>query len=392
MFCTSTLLEGVNMPTQNIFILDNRNYRSSFEPIDFWNLSGRAGRLSKELEGNIFCIQNENNIWDNKEILKKEKVELNPTILTKVDRNLIKIEKILHNKDISGTETEKEILKYIANIIKVDSLEIESNYKSPIINKLIDKKKKKVIELAKSKTTDYEIPNFILNYNQTIDFDIQNDVFSRLKQIKDPRKLRLPNNNISYDLCLKVLNNLHELYLWEKAEKKLKNKNSLKYYAVLMNQWINGFTLNQIINQAIDWQYTNNHKIAVSYNEFVVFNKNDKKHTNILIEKIIEDIEHILRFLLEKYFNHYYQILVKLLGENNAGENWATLLEYGTQNRIIIALQNIGVSRNTAIKIYRNHKNSLTIIDSKLNAINKSQLLTEFKKESLEYDEIKKVL
>lgn len=391
-FCTSTLLEGVNMPTQNIFILDNRNYRSSFEPIDFWNLSGRAGRLSKELEGNIFCIQNENNIWDNKEILKKEKVELNPTILTKVDRNLIKIEKILHNKDISGTETEKEILKYIANIIKVDSLEIESNYKSPIINKLIDKKKKKVIELAKSKTTDYEIPNFILNYNQTIDFDIQNDVFSRLKQIKDPRKLRLPNNNISYDLCLKVLNNLHELYLWEKAEKKLKNKNSLKYYAVLMNQWINGFTLNQIINQAIDWQYTNNHKIAVSYNEFVVFNKNDKKHTNILIEKIIEDIEHILRFLLEKYFNHYYQILVKLLGENNAGENWATLLEYGTQNRIIIALQNIGVSRNTAIKIYRNHKNSLTIIDSKLNAINKSQLLTEFKKESLEYDEIKKVL
>ena len=31
-----------------------------------------------------------------------------------------------------------------------------------------------------------------------------------------------------------------------------------------------------------------------------------------------------------------------IVGEDNAGENWAMLLEYGTQNREIIALQNMG--------------------------------------------------
>lgn len=46
-FCTSTLLEGINMPTQNLFILDNRKHRSELKSIDFWNLAGRAGRMSQ---------------------------------------------------------------------------------------------------------------------------------------------------------------------------------------------------------------------------------------------------------------------------------------------------------------------------------------------------------
>jgi replicative superfamily II helicase len=391
-FCTSTLLEGINMPTQNIFILDNRNGgKRKLEPIDFWNLSGRAGRLTKELEGNVYCVQYDNFIWDNKEIFKKERIELNPTILTKIDKNLQKIEKILNGSDISGTQIEKEILGYIANIIKVDTLEPNSNYKSPVIEKLIEKNKQKIIELAKNKTKDYEIPLFILNFNQSIDFDIQNDVFLKLKKSKT--KITLPSSGeINYNSCLEVLTQLYTLYSWNKSEKKLQNINSLKYYAVLMNKWINGLTLSQIISQAIEWKIDNDNTIQVMYNEYEPFDIKNKKHINLVIENTIDDIEYILRFLFEKYFNHYYQIVVKLLEEDKAGENWATLLEYGTQNRIIIALQNIGLSRNTAIKIYQNHRDSLTIIDNKLNSINKLILLKSLRQDSLELEEVKKVL
>ena len=56
-FCTSTLLEGVNLPAKNIFILNNAIGLSKFSDIDFWNLAGRAGRLSKELSGNIICVR-----------------------------------------------------------------------------------------------------------------------------------------------------------------------------------------------------------------------------------------------------------------------------------------------------------------------------------------------
>src|SRR5699024_12259293 len=100
--------------------------------IDFWNLSGRAGRLTRELEGNIFCMQYAEYKWETKEVLIKKDITLTPTVLTKVDKNLQRIEKVLKNENISGTQTEKEILKYIANIIKVDTLETDSNYKSPL--------------------------------------------------------------------------------------------------------------------------------------------------------------------------------------------------------------------------------------------------------------------
>ena len=62
-FCTPTLVEGVNMPTKNIFINCDKKIRlnkdKTFNPnkiIAFWNLAGRAGRYRKELSGNIFCI------------------------------------------------------------------------------------------------------------------------------------------------------------------------------------------------------------------------------------------------------------------------------------------------------------------------------------------------
>lgn len=393
-FCTSTLLEGVNMPTQNIFILNNKNGLKKLMPIDFWNLSGRAGRLSRELYGNIFCIQHENCVWDNKEILNKSEITLTPTVLTKIDKNLQRIEKLLNEQDISGTEEEKAILRYIANIISVDTLEIKSNYKSPLIEKLIEKKKEKIIELAKSKAKDYSIPSYILNSNQSINLKIQNKVFLELtKQHKKGQRITLPNSStIDYNTCIDILKFMFEIYEWENAEKKLKNIKSLSYYALLMNQWINGISLSQIIKQSIEYHENNGVQIAVDFNEYAPFEKGNKKHINIVIENIIENIEYVLRFLFEKYFNHYYQVIANILGEDFAGENWASLLEYGTQNRIAIALQNIGLSRHTALAIYRKCRYALNVEDGKLKNVDKNLVLSEFKNGTLEYDEINRML
>lgn len=398
-FCTSTLLEGVNMPTQNIFILDNRKGRPKLEPIDFWNLSGRAGRLSKELYGNIYCIQHSECEWKNKDILHKKDIELKPTVLNRIDKNIQRIEKILNEQEIKGTQTEKEILQYIANIISVDTMELEGNSEpSPLIKKLIDKNKEAIIELAKSKVQDFTIPVSILNSNQSINLSVQNKVYNELlKQHKLGKSIKLPSVNKPqfYQVCKSVLNYMFNIYEWKNAEKKLNNANSLSYYATIMTQWIKGFSLHQIIQQSIDYHSNNNKEIVLDYDykNPVAFNPGNKKHINYVIENVIEDIEYILRFLFEKYFNHYHSVVVKLVGEENAGENWATLLEYGTQNRIVIGLQNIGISRHTAIKVYeRCRNNGLIIIDNKLEKIDKQLVLQKFRKNSMEYDELIKIL
>lgn len=56
--CTSTLLEGVNLPAKSIIIRKpSRGIGNPLNQNDFWNLAGRAGRLGKEYSGNIFCIE-----------------------------------------------------------------------------------------------------------------------------------------------------------------------------------------------------------------------------------------------------------------------------------------------------------------------------------------------
>lgn len=392
LFCTSTLLEGVNLPAKNVLILNNKKSRSIFEPIDFWNLAGRAGRFGMELSGNIFCIREEENNWEKKEeLLIKNEIELEPTVNKKIDSNIQKIEKVLHEKDISGTEEEKYILKYIANMICIDTFDLETTYKSPIIEQLIKNNKNKIIEYAKDKIKKVDIPSVILQSNQSIDIFIQNKVFNILKfKMNQGLKIKLPST-INHDTAKEILKNMFNLYDWKKYEKL--NLKSMDYFALLVNQWVNGTSLNQIINNSINWYVENKKEIYINRISDGLFNKNNLAHVNELINQIIDNIEKKLRFVFEKYFTHYNSILIELYGEKNSGVNWAQFLEYGTQNNIVIILQNLGLSRHTSNFIYKNYKKALILDnDGKYKKIDKVYLLNNINKTSIEFEEIESIL
>lgn len=401
LFCTSTLLEGVNLPAKNVFILNNKYGKNNpFQPIDFWNLAGRAGRLKHELSGNIICLKETDKDWKKHEALLEGNVEikLNPAVENYIDKKLKKIEQILNeNPDVKfNTEYMKEILEYIANIISIDTLEIErANYNSEIIKKLIADNKKEIIELAKKKNANIEVPSSVLNSNNSIKLKIQNEIFIVLKkQAKNPAAIKLPSR-VTYEICQEWLHKFYIMFHWETEEKKFKSENQLDYYAVLMNQWINGVSLSQIINESIAYYNRKGSTLMVGFKNgkpsYEVFD-NSKHHINVLIGNIIYDVESVLRFLFEKYFNNYYAMLVEILGEDNAGVNWAIFLEYGTQNTIVIALQNYGLSRHSADYIFKKFKDCLKIEGDKLIEINIKKLKSRLSKEEIEYDEISSIL
>lgn len=59
MFCTSTLVEGVNLPADNLFITSYYSGRAQMTDVDFRNLIGRVGRIQYNLSGNVFMISDE---------------------------------------------------------------------------------------------------------------------------------------------------------------------------------------------------------------------------------------------------------------------------------------------------------------------------------------------
>jgi Superfamily II helicase len=397
-FCTSTLLEGVNLPAKNVFIIKDKNGRNKLQPIDFWNLAGRAGRLKYELSGNIFCIREDAADWKKHDTLfdKSKGIVLKPTIETYIDSKLKAIEKLINDEPLQKEAGYlKAILAYIANIIRIDTMEIDgATYNSVIIKKLIEENRNEIIELARKRNENLNVPISVLNSNQSINLKVQDDLFKELVKRKQTEPIKLPNI-INYEACLTWLNAFYRYYKWETEEKShFKSVDQLKYYATLMNQWINGQPLSQIISQSITYNHEKSKQIKIGFtpNEREVFNRNNKLHVNILIGNIIDDIEKVLRFILEKYFNNYYAMLLEIYGEDNAGSNWSTFLEYGTQNSTVISLQNLGLSRHTANFLYTNYKHHIVIENDKLKSINSTAIMLSMDKDSIEFDEVQKLL
>ncbi|MFY0930641.1 helicase-related protein, partial [Lactobacillus paragasseri] len=56
LFCTSTLMEGVNLPADSLIIDNRRIGIKVMRPFQFKNLTGRVGRLSNSMLGNVFIV------------------------------------------------------------------------------------------------------------------------------------------------------------------------------------------------------------------------------------------------------------------------------------------------------------------------------------------------
>ena len=103
----------------------------------------------------------------------------------------------------------------------------------------------------------------------------------------------------------------------------------------------------------------------------------------------MSDIENGLRFKISKYFLNYYLISNHLFGEENAGADWSKFIEYGTTDKKMIELQNLGLSRTSSTYLIKKHAD-LFIFDEedKLIKISSEILRKKLHKENEYYEEI----
>ena len=97
MFCTSTLLEGVNLLADKLFITDNKISRKVVTPVDFRILIGWVGLIRFNLYGNVLFISQGEKLKqeDYVDLLKKEvlkqtfSIEAEPKSLTNAEKKYV---------------------------------------------------------------------------------------------------------------------------------------------------------------------------------------------------------------------------------------------------------------------------------------------------------------
>lgn len=347
-FCTSTLLEGINLPADNLFIPVKNKSKILNNDIDFKNLIGRVGRIKYNLSGNVFIIPKDG---------LKTVTECTKMIDSEIVNRELSINKLLtdeRKKDIvdnlkqGKTNLEKltnnvefDFSRYIMNVLIDDIIKERKSNVVKAFEKYIDKNtKKKILENFK----DAQIPQ-----DMPVTFD---QVESVNEGIDD--ELEYPTE-INYQSIVNFLEKLHSKFKWDVYEPKneLGNKNVLKYYATILNQWINGAYISQIIDNSI--KQAEKTKIIYDYSKKIDYVGNTEQ-VNIVINNTLDTIEKIIQFKIENYFSKFSELYKKKKGIEFIDNDWYEYLSYGTNKREIIELQKIGFSREIALKIYKSNK------------------------------------
>jgi late competence protein required for DNA uptake (superfamily II DNA/RNA helicase) len=120
LFCTSTIIEGVNTSAKNVFIFDNYKGRNQLDFFDFSNIKGRAGRLLQHYTGKVYVFNNP----PEKELIEldipfHDQKIINDEILINIERKDVKPKHIKRYDEL--TNFDEDYLK----IIKKNAVSVE---------------------------------------------------------------------------------------------------------------------------------------------------------------------------------------------------------------------------------------------------------------------------
>lgn len=366
MFCTSTLLEGVNLPADNLFITDNKIFRSEMEPVDFRNLIGRVGRISFNLFGNVYFVSEETEKVESDDYVKmlQEKVPEQVLSITTDPKVLKKVEK-----------------KYVADILKSGSsvipqrvneegkaLQSEESYIMMrkfgliLLRDIVEDKDTLVRREFKQFLTDEDERNIREKFKNTEtvpDDDINTSVDQTKRLIIAIKRdnLHYPEVKDGYfkhDVVLEFLRKLSDVFQWRIYESSTLGKDTLlSWYAVILCEWMEGNGLNYIMRAALKHHREKPKNFWINNYTRGVYN--DKIHRNIVFADTLEVIENIVLFSISNYFLRFSNEFRRIKGDDEMdANNWYEYVEYGTTNPLTILLQRNGFSRESARFIKEN--------------------------------------
>lgn len=337
---SSTLLEGVNIPAEKIFLFSVKKGMRKLSKSQFKNLIGRINRFSE-----IFNPENgslsllEPNIY----IVKGDYFD-----------SRIKPENFL----VDRAKTEIEIEDEINNILLKEESDLNSNEKTELKDTL------EYLENIEPNTTDLEDVVYVhseiakLCYQNNIyDFDIKDNEPNLIVNLNSYRENNTSQISDSNEL-LSAINRIfiQNIDLKDENFKRLENLKARNFYSMILTWRSESASFKEMIGSFLAyWNSLPNEQlesifIGEKWGEktrqgwkklFVdLTRKNDSQRVNLAILKIKEEQDYI-EFNILKYIEILFEL--ELLEEN-----YYERIKYGTSNKKIITLLKNGFSLELA--------------------------------------------
>ncbi|OQK31978.1 DEAD/DEAH box helicase [Vibrio parahaemolyticus] len=338
-FCTSTLLQGVNLPAKHIIIENPKSGDNCMTRADFLNLAGRAGRLLNEFHGNVWCIRPEE--WDSQCYIGDTLQTISSSITNILADGGTELQKALNPDQAEDSwddkrqdEADVAIGKIYNDYLETKDFSFMEQYRTDVNSKELDQ----TIEVVKS--LEVSLPDEIIKRNQSLRPDQLDSLYNYLLEqdnIEDFYPIH-PYHSGSKARVEKIVDILDVSFEWKLHEK---FKPWLSYLAY---QWVWGAPIKKILHDRI------------SYKEDISESGNINPTSEV--RSCLKTLETDIRFKMVKYFSAYLEILKyiaieKELASSNTIEPYHVYLEFGSCKKSVLSLMSIGLSRFTAIHLDR---------------------------------------
>lgn len=336
--CTSTLLEGVNLPCRNIFVRGPKTGPGNpMTPSDFWNLAGRAGRWGSEFQGNVICIDvTREDLWPDGPPMAKVATKIVPAVSHVVDD----VETFL---GWTGGDIPDEVPNEFPQVLNY--LVAQTAGDRPIrdlywLAKLGDDEKAAVESAAQRIAAELATPIEIVRRNPGLDPRMMDRTLGLFSEYADSLSQLLPPDAASDDavqtFCrvFSIINRgFWPVFGGDKRTWQL---------ALLTTQWLRGHSLARLIIGRIN-------ALGRSGREVRLPNE---------IRQVMSDVENYARFQVPKYLSCYVDLLRHYLSE--AGEtallaelgDYGLMLEFGVSESTQVSLISMGLSRTTVVSLF----------------------------------------
>ena len=329
--CTSTLLQGVNLPAKHIII---ENPRSGDKPMlrsDFLNLAGRAGRLLHEFHGNIWCLRPGS--WENNSFEGDALQEIKASMSSLMEDGGSLIQKLLKNElsDADKEFAEAGFGRLYHESIELPDEELKAKYEDPDNIETLQK------NIAHLKELTITLPLAILEAHRSLRPDhlqkLYDDMFETL-QIED-LMLIPPYEKGGKAKMDKAVEIISEAFNWGLDER---YKNLICFLA---HSWAFSTPISEILKNRVNY----------------IKRSDSTTPTSTIIRNHLKALEKEVRFNLVKYFSAYEDLLKQalsdrgLLDKNTKIAPYHTFLEFGSCNKDELSLMALGISRFTALKL-----------------------------------------
>ncbi len=329
--CTSTLLQGVNLPARHIIIENpKRGLGEGMARADFLNLAGRAGRLLQEFNGNVWCLRPAT--WQEKSYEGAPLTEIRSAMNEAMADGGSIVQRVLRNEasDKELDYGEAALGKVYCDFVRGQRDLVESPWKTDENAEALTATAQAVAALPVT------LPTELLDANRSVRPDRLQALYDRLLREPDPASLvpLRPGVAGANDRMGTIIQIVQETLGGV-------DNNSYLFYKWLAIQWIYNTPLSQIIALRLAHlrRQGTDQSIASS------------------IRELLKTLEEAIRFRLVKYYMAYNSVLDLVLRERDGEataevlEPFHVYLECGASDRIALSLIAIGLSRATALAL-----------------------------------------